>query len=95
MSKRIVLFLITFFCFAAIATAANRNFTLVIDAGHGGGDAGAIGGGGVREKDLTLKFSLAFGRLVEQNYPDIADHYFDMKFSDYDGYGNKRDATKG
>ena len=71
MSKRIVLFLITFFCFAAIATAANRNFTLVIDAGHGGGDAGAIGGGGVREKDLTLKFSLAFGRLVEQNYPDV------------------------
>ena len=71
MCKKIVLFLITFFCFAAIATAANRNFTLVIDAGHGGGDTGAVGGAGVREKDLTLKFSLAFGRLVEQNCPDV------------------------
>ena len=71
MCKKIVLFLITFFCFAAIATAANHNFTLVIDAGHGGGDTGAVGGAGVREKDLTLKFSLAFGRLVEQNCPDV------------------------
>lgn len=71
MCKKIVLFLITFFCFAAVAMAANRNFTLVIDAGHGGADAGAIGGAGVKEKNLTLKFALAFGRLVEQNCPDV------------------------
>ena len=71
MYKRIVLLLITVFCFAAIATAANKRFTLVIDAGHGGGDTGAIGGAGVKEKNLTLKFALAFGRLVEQNCPDV------------------------
>ena len=71
MCKRIVLFLITIFCFAAIATAANKRFTLVIDAGHGGGDTGAIGKAGVKEKTLTLKFALAFGRLVEQNCPDV------------------------
>lgn len=71
MCKKIVLILITFFCFAAIAMAANRNFTLVIDAGHGGGDTGAIGSAGVKEKTLTLKFALAFGRLVEQNCPDV------------------------
>ena len=71
MCKKIVLFLITFFCFAAIAMAASRNFTLVIDAGHGGADTGAIGGAGVKEKNLTLKFALAFGRLVEQNCPDV------------------------
>lgn len=71
MCKKIVFFLITFFCFAAVAMAANRNFTLVIDAGHGGGDTGAIGGAGVKEKNLTLKFALAFGRLVEQNCPDV------------------------
>ena len=69
--ERIVLFLITVFCFAAFATAANKNFTLVIDAGHGGNDAGAIGGAGVKEKNLTLKFALAFGKLVEQNCPDV------------------------
>ena len=71
MYKKILLVLITIFCFAAIATAANRKFTLVIDAGHGGGDAGAIGNAGVKEKNLTLKFALAFGRLVEQNCPDV------------------------
>ena len=71
MYKRIVLFLITICCFAAMAMAANKNFTLVIDAGHGGGDAGAIGKAGVKEKNLTLKFALAFGRLVEQNCPDV------------------------
>ena len=51
--------------------AAKNNFTLVIDAGHGGRDTGAIGYGKVKEKDLTLKFALAFGRLVEQNCPDV------------------------
>ena len=71
MCRKIVLLLITIFCFAAFATAANKNFTLVIDAGHGGGDAGAIGGAGVKEKNLTLKFALAFGKLVEQNCPDV------------------------
>jgi N-acetylmuramoyl-L-alanine amidase len=71
MCKRIVFFLMTIFCFAAIATAANKKFTLVIDAGHGGGDTGAIGKAGVKEKNLTLKFALAFGRLVEQNCSDV------------------------
>lgn len=32
---------------------------IVIDAGHGGPDSGAIGIGGVREKDLTLSYALA------------------------------------
>ena len=29
--------------------------TVVIDAGHGGKDSGAVGPGGVKEKDITLK----------------------------------------
>jgi len=52
-------------------SAASKKFTLVIDAGHGGGDAGAIGKAKVKEKNLTLKFALAFGRLVESNCPDV------------------------
>ena len=48
-----------------------KNFTLVVDAGHGGQDTGAIGPGKVREKDLTLKYALAFGKMVEQNCPDV------------------------
>jgi N-acetylmuramoyl-L-alanine amidase len=50
--------------------AEKKTFTLVIDAGHGGGDPGAKGAVSV-EKSLTLKFALAFGKLVEQNCPDV------------------------
>ena len=50
--------------------AANKPFTLVIDAGHGGGDGGAKGAV-TYEKHLTLKFALAFGRMVENNCPDV------------------------
>ena len=51
--------------------AANKTFTLVIDAGHGGFDTGAIGKGKVKEKTLTLRYALAFGKMVEQNCPDV------------------------
>ena len=55
----------------AMSMSAAKKFTLVIDAGHGGGDTGAIGKAKVKEKNLTLKFALAFGRLVESNCPDV------------------------
>ena len=70
MCKKVVCFLITLLCFAVSADAANKNFTLVIDAGHGGHDTGACGAIS-KEKNLTLKFALAFGKLVEQNCPDV------------------------
>ena len=58
-------------CGAMMAHAAIKNtFTLVIDAGHGGHDTGAVGVVS-KEKNLTLKYALAFGRLVEQNCPDV------------------------
>ena len=70
MCKKIVLFLITMCCFAVVMNAANRKFTLVIDAGHGGHDTGAAGVIS-KEKNLTLRYALAFGRMVEQNCPDV------------------------
>lgn len=51
-------------------TAANDRFTLVIDAGHGGHDAGAQGAMS-KEKDINLAVALAFGRYVERNSPDV------------------------
>jgi len=39
--------------------------TVVIDAGHGGRDPGAIGVGGTREKHVTLKIAEALGRKLE------------------------------
>lgn len=52
------------------AMAVNKQFTLVIDAGHGGSDAGAKGAIS-KEKDINLKVALAFGRLVQENCPDV------------------------
>jgi N-acetylmuramoyl-L-alanine amidase len=40
--------------------------TIVIDAGHGGKDFGAVANG-VREKDVTLAVALQVGRLIEEN----------------------------
>ena len=68
--KRIIIFLITICCVAVSVDAANKPFTLVIDAGHGGHDTGALGAVS-KEKNLTLKFALAFGRMVEYNCPDV------------------------
>lgn len=52
------------------ANEEKRNFTLVIDAGHGGHDAGAVGSFS-KEKNINLNVALAFGRLVENNCPDV------------------------
>ncbi len=56
--------------FAVTKAANNDKFTLVIDAGHGGKDAGALGAKS-KEKDINLNVALAFGRYVERNCPDV------------------------
>lgn len=53
----------------SVASAAGK-FVLVIDAGHGGKDAGCVGKTS-KEKTLTLKYALAFGKIVERNCPDV------------------------
>jgi len=44
--------------------------TVVIDAGHGGKDPGAVGIKSY-EKDITLKVALKLGHLIESNHPDV------------------------
>jgi len=70
MVKRIVLFLLLLLCCSWADGADKRSFTLVIDAGHGGKDAGALGKRS-KEKDINLNVALAFGRYVENNCPDV------------------------
>lgn len=41
--------------------------TIVVDAGHGGQDPGAIGAAGTREKDVTLAVAQRVARLLEQS----------------------------
>lgn len=57
-------------CCLTIAVAADKKFTLVIDAGHGGKDGGACANR-AKEKDINLSVALAFGKYVEQNCPDV------------------------
>jgi len=44
---------------------------IVIDAGHGGKDPGAIGVAGTYEKDITLSVALKLGKLIEKNLKDV------------------------
>lgn len=44
---------------------------IVIDAGHGGHDGGALGVNGAKEKDINLGISLKLGKLIEENLKDV------------------------
>ena len=70
MSKKLNFILLTLVFFSAVAFGADKRFTLVIDAGHGGHDAGAKGAFSY-EKDINLNVALAFGRYVERQCPDV------------------------
>ena len=70
MFKKISLLLVFLVLSVSLSWATDGRFTLVIDPGHGGHDAGAIGAIS-KEKDINLNIALAFGRYVERNMPDV------------------------
>lgn len=70
MFKRKISLLVFLLLSTVACIAAGHRFTLVIDPGHGGHDAGAVGAFS-KEKDINLKTALAFGRYVERNCPDV------------------------
>ena len=70
MKNRILVLIWITIGFAVVSLAANKKFTLVIDAGHGGHDAGALGAFS-KEKNINLNVALAFGRYVQNNCPDV------------------------
>lgn len=45
----------------------SQEFTVAIDAGHGGEDPGAVGGRGTREKTVTMAIARELKRLVDSN----------------------------
>ena len=68
--RKILLIMMCMVAMVALAQQNTRKFTLVIDAGHGGHDSGALGSYS-KEKNINLNVALAFGRYVEQNCPDV------------------------
>jgi len=53
-----------FYSFGQNTSNLNSQFTVVIDAGHGGKDPGNTGNGFI-EKDIALKISISLGKLLE------------------------------
>jgi N-acetylmuramoyl-L-alanine amidase len=54
----------------ALPLAAQKPYTVVLDAGHGGKDPGAVGKFS-QEKDLNLALVLKVGELIGEQYPDV------------------------
>lgn len=70
-----LLFLLMFFTVASVSGvyAQNGIKTVVIDAGHGGHDAGNLGTGRYKktEKDVALDVALKLGEYIKEAYPEI------------------------
>ena len=65
---RLIILVISILTFIPNVNA--KRFTLVIDPGHGGHDAGAVGAFS-KEKDINLKTALALGKYLERYSPDV------------------------
>lgn len=60
------------FAVPASAMTEGGQFVVVLDAGHGGKDPGAVGSSSSnREKDINLAIALEVGRLLKANCPDV------------------------
>lgn len=70
-TKLFVFALAVFFSIASTdVLSQNNKYTLVIDAGHGGHDPGAVGKF-AREKDINLSVALYLGELIATNFSDV------------------------
>jgi len=65
-----VFFLFFMLPLCALAQKGEKIQTIVIDAGHGGKDTGALGKNS-KEKDLNLSVALKFGNYIKENLPDV------------------------
>ena len=71
-----ILLLLLLLTFTAITTvsaqAGRRPFTVVIDAGHGGKDPGALSSNRkLKEKNINLDVALSLGKMITGTYPEI------------------------
>lgn len=69
MNKKLFLFF-SLFILCGLALLSSNKFVVVIDAGHGGKDPGAVRGT-YKEKEINLGVALALGQLIEKNMTDV------------------------
>ena len=71
MNCKLIFFIILIgFLSTDVFAQTNQIRTVVIDAGHGGKDAGAVGKKG-KEKDITLAVAKKTGEYIKNKYPDV------------------------
>ena len=63
-------YILSAFCIFFALTISAKQFTVVLDAGHGGKDPGAVGKKG-QEKNINLNVALAVGKLISEKHPDV------------------------
>ena len=66
----VIIFLLNNAVFAGKPLKNNKLDVVVIDAGHGGHDPGAIGSKS-KEKDIVLALALKLGKMIETNFSDV------------------------
>ena len=70
-AKTILFFLLLLIAAPTMAQKSGKKpFTVVIDAGHGGVDPGALGRKS-KEKDINFKVSNRVGQLIKEAYPEV------------------------
>ena len=72
MKRNILFFVILLFCspIIGLGQASDGIKTVVIDAGHGGKDPGAMGKNS-KEKHIALSIALQTGSYIEKNFPHV------------------------
>lgn len=61
-----ILIIATFLCASSTFIFAQKSYTIVLDAGHGGKDPGNLGNG-FKEKDIALKVARIIGKDLEKH----------------------------
>ena len=70
MLARIALLMLMFAAALPVAMAQKKNFTVVIDPGHGGVDPGALGRRS-KEKDINMSVSRLLANMIKEKHPEV------------------------
>jgi N-acetylmuramoyl-L-alanine amidase len=81
--------------FQTLNVIDNKIRVVVIDAGHGGKDPGAVVAD-LKEKDVTLAVARKLGALIKEAYPDVKVHYtrYDDSFIELNERSNIANKNK-